>query len=106
MNVCVDKCGHQELTIKSVHNTAMSRNNVSEVLNIRFDEITWHLIRSIISALISASIEKLFYLDLKCPFETTCEKSSKRSNDRSKDGHEKCVDQNRIDRDRFLHSHL
>ena len=55
---------------------------------------------------LSAIAEKYLYLDLKCPFETTCEKSSKRSNDRSKDGHEECVDQNWIDSDRFLHSHL
>ena len=32
MNVNIDKCGHEKLTIESVHNASMTRNDISKIL--------------------------------------------------------------------------
>ena len=73
MDVNIDKCGHQELAVKPVHDATMARDHVTKIL------------------------------DLECTLETGGKESSKRSNDRSKERHEEAVDEEGIEGEGFFH---
>ncbi len=76
MDVDVDEGGHQELTVEPVHDAAVSGDDVAKVL------------------------------DLEGPLEPASEEATERPDHRGEDGHEKCVEQERIDGYRLLHSQL
>ena len=73
MNVNIDKCCHQELTVKSVHDASMTWDDVFKVL------------------------------DLECSLESRSKESSEGSNDGGKERHEETVDEERVECDCFLH---
>merc|ERR1719339_914436 len=74
VNVNIDKCGHQELTVKPVHDSSMPRDQVTKIL------------------------------DLECALESRSKESSKWSNDGGKERHEEAVDEERVEGDCFFHS--
>lgn len=90
-NVDVDKCGHQELAVESVHDASVSGDHVSEILKSdasmkRPDE--WH------------SKAETTDLDFECSLEPRSEESSERSNDRAEDAHRERVQEERVHRQR------
>ena len=74
VDVNIDKGGHQELTVKPVHDSSMSRDQVTKVL------------------------------DLECSLESRSKEPTKRTNDRSKERHEEAVDEEGVEGDGGFHA--
>ena len=74
MDVDIDKGGHEELAIKSVHNAPMSRYQVTKIL------------------------------DLECSLESRSKETTKWTNDGCKERHEEAVNEERIDCECCFHS--
>ena len=74
VDVNIDKSGHQELTVKSIHDSSMARNNVAKIF------------------------------DFERTLESRSKETTKWSNDRSKERHEEAVDEERVEGDRFFHA--
>ena len=105
MYVCVYKCSHQELAVKPVHNPTMPRNDVSEVLLIKWClkfDCKYYYHQNVKGKYDLSFNLFITYLNLECPFEPACEEPSKWTNDRCKDRHEKCMDKDWIDSNRLL----
>ena len=73
MDVDVDKGGHEELTVESVHDASMARDDVTKVLN------------------------------LKRSFKSGCKETAERSDDGGEERHEEAVDEEGVEGDSFLH---
>ena len=74
VDVNINKSGHQELTVKSIHDSSMARDNVTKIL------------------------------DFERTLESRSKETTKRSNDRSKERHEEAVDEEGVDGDSFFHA--
>ena len=74
VNVDIDKSSHQELTIEPVHDSSMSRNNITKVF------------------------------DFERSFESRCEEAPKRTDDRSEERHKEAVDEEGVEGECFLHA--
>lgn len=74
VDVDIDKGGHEELAVKSVHNAPMS----------------WYQITKI--------------LDLECSLESRSKETTKRTNDGCKERHEEAVNEERINCEGSFHS--
>ena len=74
VDVNIYKRGHQELTVKPVHDSSMSRDQVTKIL------------------------------DLECTLKTRSKETSKRSNDGGKERHEEAVDEEGIEGNYFFYS--
>ena len=74
MDVNIDKGGHQELTVESVHDSSMSRDQVSKIF------------------------------DLECSLKSRCKETTKRTDDRSEERHEEAVDEEGVEGDGGFHT--
>merc|ERR1711909_22209 len=74
VDVDIDKGGHEELAVKPVHDTPMSRYQVTKIL------------------------------DLECPLESRSKETTKRTNDGCKEGHEEAMNEERINCEGSFHS--
>ena len=74
VDVNINKSGHQELTVESIHDSSMARDNVTKIL------------------------------DFERTLESRSKETTKRSNDRSKERHEEAVDEEGVEGDSFFHA--
>ena len=73
VDVDVDKGGHEELTVESVHDASMARDDVTKVL------------------------------DLERSLKSGCKETAERPDDGGEERHEEAVDEEGIEGDSFLH---
>ena len=73
MDVDIDESCHQELAVKSVHDTSVTRDNVTEVL------------------------------DFKCSLESRGKEASEGADDGGEQRHEEAVDEEGVEGDGLLH---
>lgn len=96
MDIHINEGCHKELAIKTIHDTPMSRNDVTKVLS-KNSLLIWQT---------KSGLQMINYLDFKSSFKATSEKSTKRSNNRSKNRHEEGMKQEWIEGYGLFHLHL